>query len=59
MGIIGISIFGFVNGDLSNIAVPFDTDGNACGKNDLSDYTYLYFNNPKTVNYRDELICVK
>ena len=53
-----MSIWGFAKGDLDNIAVPFDSEGNACGRGDRSDYPHLF------VSYEDNFdidnsVCIK
>ena len=37
-------IHGFWFGNLRNIAQPFDVDGNACGRDSLRNFKYLFFN---------------
>ena len=50
------------NGDLSKIARPYDSDGNACGfvlKNNLTEFKYLYFNLPSVGgNLLSKSICI-
>lgn len=37
-------VHGFWFGNLRNIAQPFDVDGNACGRDALSSFKYIFFN---------------
>jgi hypothetical protein len=59
LGVI-IAAQGFIHGDLSNIAQPYDSDGNQCGKSkSFEDFPFLYFNKPFSTNAISETICVK
>ena len=57
--IIGVAIFSFVKGDLKNIAQPFDSDGNPCGKDNQVDHQFLYINQPQSTKLKDHMVCVK
>ena len=54
------SVYGFIYGDISKIAQPYDVDSNACGKGDVEDFPYLFF-----TEYADDAqnvkgtVCVK
>jgi hypothetical protein len=50
--IIWITFYGVSNGDLRNIAQPFDVDSNACGKGSALAFPYLFFTE-KVTNYKD------
>ncbi len=57
--IIGFAIYGFTKGDLNNIAQPYDSDGNACGRGKLEDFSYIYINDPFSTSYSKNMICIR
>ena len=50
--------YGLSKGNLSNIAQPYDSDGNACGRGSAAQYPYLFFNNPKDTDLSKNNICL-
>ena len=53
-------IYGLNNGNLENIAQPFDEDGNKCGENNVKDYPLLFFGYPNSTNLKKRAtVCVK
>lgn len=52
------SAYGFYKGDISRIMVPYDVDGNACGKSGLEKYPYLFWNDYKQASLTDNTVCV-
>jgi len=52
------AIIGYTHGDLHNIAQPFDSDGNMCGRGKFEAFPFLFINNPASVKYGEETICV-
>lgn len=67
LGTLGFSVYtfivGFSDSHFGKLVLPYDSDGNPCGKHDvrdLSDYKYLYFNtrNPVVANLTDKAQCV-
>lgn len=57
--IIAISINGFVHGNLTNVAQPFDSDGFACGQGNRVDYHFLFINDPYSSKYNENMVCVR
>jgi hypothetical protein len=57
---VGVSagIYGLINGDLSRIAQPYDSDGNACGNGDFQNHKFLFFNKPEDKILTRNNICV-
>merc|ERR1711935_457834 len=49
---IWITFYGWSEGDLRNIAQPFDVDSNRCGHGTAKDFPYLFFTE-KVLNYKD------
>lgn len=59
--IISMVVFGclgYFKGNLSNIAQPFDSQGNACGEGAAANFTYIYFTSPGIGDYADNSVCV-
>jgi len=54
-----ISIWGFAKGDLNNIAVPFDSSQNACGRGDRSDFPHLFVSLVDGDFTIDQSVCIK
>ena len=67
VGMIIISIYGFVNGDPAALAAPEDADGNKCGVTEgFEDYSLAFFANPiyygssnSDANFTFNKVCVK
>ena len=57
--LISFSIYGFVKGDLNNIAQPYDSDGLPCGRGDAVDYPFLFVNDPFSKDYSKNMVCIK
>lgn len=57
--VIAFSIYGYIKGDLNNIAQPYDSDGQPCGRSKASDYNYLYINDPFSTKYNKNMVCIK
>jgi hypothetical protein len=54
----GISIYGYKNGNPSQVFIPIDGDGRACGIGKNKGYPYIYFAAPNT-KYLWRTVCVK
>lgn len=53
------AIYGFNNGNLENIAQPFDTSGNKCGENNVKAFPKLFFMKPTSMNLANRAtVCV-
>lgn len=57
--ILGITIFSLIKGNIKNIAQPYDSDGNPCGKDLQKDHQFLYINDPQSPNLKDHMVCIK
>lgn len=55
---VGTGVYGLVKGDTSNIASPYDSDGNGCGRGIATNFPYLFFNKPNQL-FNGDNICVK
>lgn len=54
-----IAFIGFSKGNLNQIAQPYDSDGFPCGQGDRLDYHFLFINDPFSVKYNENMVCVK
>ncbi len=54
-----MSIWGYAKGDLDNIAVPFDSSGNACGRGDRKDFPHLFVSLVNDEFSIDKSVCIK
>ena len=59
ISVIAFAIFGYIKGDLGNIAQPYDSDGQACGKDKAKDFGFLYINEPFSSKFNENMICIK
>lgn len=59
LGGLGTGFYGLMNGNLKNIGQPYDTDGNACGVDNLAEFGFLFFNTPQNTNLTLNNVCVK
>lgn len=53
------AIYGLSKGNTDNILQPFDSSGNACGRGELVEYQYLYFNEVTMTDWTKKNACVK
>ena len=54
------SIYGLRNGDLDKIAQPYDSVGSPCGTGNASNFGYLFFNAPQSLDLNNRsTVCVK
>lgn len=54
-----LAVYGFAKGDLKNIMQPYDSSGKPCGKDGLSDYSYLYLTTLNPKEWTKKNACVK
>ena len=54
-----IAVTAYTQGDMDNIAQPYDSDGYPCGKEDRLDYRYLFIDNPRSSKYNEKMVCVR
>lgn len=54
------AVYGFRQGTMNNIVVPFDDSGNACGRGSAAAYKFLFFVAPKNTDLtKRNTVCVK
>lgn len=58
-GVIGIAIYGFVDGDFGRLMAPMDSDGRLCGIGENADYPRLYYYELAGNNTNRTGTCVK
>ena len=54
-----VSIYSYIQGDIDNIAMVIDSDQKACGRGDRADYPFIYVNDPYSLTFYRNTICVK
>lgn len=54
-----ISIHAYLNGDLKRVARVIDSDQKPCGEAEREDYPYIYINDPYSVKFYRNTICLK
>ena len=56
---IGIAFYGFLKGDLKNVVQPYDSSGNACGRDLTHHHPYLYLQSTSEAFWAAKTACVK
>lgn len=57
--IAAVSIFSYIQGDTNKIAQVIDSDQKICGENERANYPYIYVNDPFSMKFYENTVCVK